>query len=243
MAARPMYAELADEIRRGIQDGTWKPGDLLPTELDLAAERGLSRSTVRAALTRLVDLGLIRRQQGVGTRVCAPRGDEGYDASIASMEELIHFGLATQRIVRGRSEEVVDEATARWLEIRPGTRWIRLETVRASLETGDPICRTEIFFDPHYGAALQGLEDHHGLITELLRNATGIEIDAVEQIIRPVTLDEPSSELLCATPGQPALEIVRRYLSAGRTIYITVSKHPADRFDYRMTLRRQKQMS
>lgn len=241
MAARPRYAELADELRRDILAGAWKPGELLPTELELASTRKLSRSTVRAALAQLVDHGLIRRQPGIGTRVCRPSSESIYDASISSMEELLHFGQATQRQIRSIQTCIVDEEQAEQLTLRPGSRWILLETIRTAPESPElPICKTEIFFDPRYQSVLGDLEDYSGLLSELLRLKTGVEIDAVDQVIRPTIMAEADAIALLTRPCMPALEIMRRYISAGRTIYVTRSTHPGDRYDYRMTLRRNK---
>ena len=86
MSFRPIYAELADELICGIQNGTFPVGALLPTEVEIARERQLSRSTVRAALNRLVTLGLVTRQKGVGTRVASSVGHSSYDASTTSIE-------------------------------------------------------------------------------------------------------------------------------------------------------------
>ncbi|MFE7510878.1 substrate-binding domain-containing protein, partial [Streptomyces sp. NPDC057540] len=61
------FRALMAELRRGILDGTWPPGSKLPTERALAAETGLSVTTVRRAYEDLVALGLVERRQGAGT--------------------------------------------------------------------------------------------------------------------------------------------------------------------------------
>lgn len=69
MAQRPMYQEIADTIRRQIDAGELKPGEQLPTELELRAEFGASRNTIRDAIKRLSALGLIETRPGKGTFV------------------------------------------------------------------------------------------------------------------------------------------------------------------------------
>ncbi|MFF6772505.1 substrate-binding domain-containing protein [Streptomyces sp. NPDC012637] len=61
------FRALTARLRQGILDGTWPPGAKLPTERALAAETGLSVTTVRRAYEELVDLGLVERRQGAGT--------------------------------------------------------------------------------------------------------------------------------------------------------------------------------
>jgi DNA-binding GntR family transcriptional regulator len=72
----PRYAILREELQGRIQDGTYRVGDLLPTELELQEEFGLSRHTVREALRQLIDMGLVRRRQGSGTQVVRSAVDQ-----------------------------------------------------------------------------------------------------------------------------------------------------------------------
>ncbi len=56
-------------IRQRIRDGIYPPGGRMPSEGDLAAEMGISRSTLRTAMASLVSEGLVLRRQGEGTFV------------------------------------------------------------------------------------------------------------------------------------------------------------------------------
>lgn len=238
MPSRPIYAELADDLIRDIHEGTYPVGGLLPTELEIAARRGVSRATVRSALNRLVSLGMVTRQKGVGTRVNAA-SPALYDASTTSIEELAHFGRATLRKILSIQEIVADDVLARRLGCRPGTRWIDVGVVRTEPDsTAPPICWTDNYIDPIYGSIVPAIADYPGLIADLIARDHGAEVDEVRQIIRPIRLTGAIAHAVSAEPGEPALEIVRSYLSAGRPIYISVSQHPGDRFEYRMSLRR-----
>lgn len=64
----------AQHLERAILSGELAPGDLLPSEREISAEMGVSRSVVREALGRLASLGLVRSLHGSGTRVEAPSG-------------------------------------------------------------------------------------------------------------------------------------------------------------------------
>lgn len=76
-AARNLkFQALAAELRRGILAGDWTPGAKLPTESGLAAETGLSLTTVRRAFDLLVEEGLVVRRQGSGSFVAPPRHQE-----------------------------------------------------------------------------------------------------------------------------------------------------------------------
>lgn len=238
MSSRPIYAELSDELIREIREGTYPVGALLPTELEIAADRKLSRSTVRAALNRLVSLGLITRQKGVGTRVLSS-GPAEYDASTTSIEDLAHFGAATHRQIQDVREIVADEALARRIGCKPGTRWIAVSVVRtAPGSDAPPICWTDNYIDPTFADIVDQIADYGGLIADLIANRYGAEVDEVHQSIRPTLLGAKEAKVLSAEAGEPSLEIVRRYMSASRVVYISVNLHPGSRFDYKMSLRR-----
>ena len=66
------YRQIADSLRDQISSGTLRPGDQLPTEPQLAAAYGASRSTIRLAIGMLTSRGLIDTRQGMGTFVRQP---------------------------------------------------------------------------------------------------------------------------------------------------------------------------
>jgi GntR family transcriptional regulator len=66
---RPLYIQAADDIRAAIARGDWQPGEALPSEPELAAKFGISRTSIRNAIKLLIDQGLVRVEQGKGTFV------------------------------------------------------------------------------------------------------------------------------------------------------------------------------
>ncbi|SIT02710.1 FadR/GntR family transcriptional regulator [Alicyclobacillus vulcanalis] len=64
-----LYMEIAEEIRRQIEEGVFRPGDRLPTLRELADRFGVSRATVREALGALRGQGLVEFRHGMGTYV------------------------------------------------------------------------------------------------------------------------------------------------------------------------------
>lgn len=67
-------SEIAHRLEQTILSGELAPGDQLPSERDISAQLGVSRSVVREALGRLASLGMVRSVQGSGTRVQVPSG-------------------------------------------------------------------------------------------------------------------------------------------------------------------------
>ena len=58
------------ELKKKIWEGKYKQGDIFPPEVVFARELGIARNTLRAALSRLEDDGLVTRIKSVGTVVC-----------------------------------------------------------------------------------------------------------------------------------------------------------------------------
>ena len=130
--ARTLPVQLADRLRERIADGHWAPGHRLPSEQELASEYGVSRPTVRSAVARLVDSGVLRVRHGAGTFVTSHQGG-------------IHAGLrelrSTSRLIaeQGYTCEVVYRSR----ELRPATEE---EAARLEGEPGQPVIVIERCF-------------------------------------------------------------------------------------------------
>ncbi|MDZ4125072.1 MAG: GntR family transcriptional regulator, partial [Hydrogenophaga sp.] len=68
-AFSPLYQQIKTLILRSLQAGEWKPGDMIPSEFDLAARFRVSQGTVRKAIDELATDNLLVRRQGKGTYV------------------------------------------------------------------------------------------------------------------------------------------------------------------------------
>jgi len=95
VAGADRVSELVAHFERRILAGELAPGDLLPPERAISLERGVSRSVVREAISRLASLGLVRSVHGSGTRVESPSGrpiTQGYQRLLRQGEvELSHL--------------------------------------------------------------------------------------------------------------------------------------------------------
>lgn len=69
----PLYQKIFDDIKLAIDEGTYAPGDKIPTELELSEAYAVSRITVRRAIEDLSTAGFLVKRRGLGTFVCAPR--------------------------------------------------------------------------------------------------------------------------------------------------------------------------
>ena len=72
----PYYVQMKDAIKQQIENGNWKPGDIVPGEPELCRIFDVSRSVVRQALKEMTYEGLVVRQKGKGTFVAEPKINE-----------------------------------------------------------------------------------------------------------------------------------------------------------------------
>lgn len=114
---RNLVSDLAEAISREIAEGRLQPGDRLPTEAELAAAAGVSRTVVREAVAALKAAKLVQTRQGAGAFVLPPppKSDffsslgEGADDDILAMLELrlaVEVEAASLAAVRRTDEEM-----------------------------------------------------------------------------------------------------------------------------------------
>ncbi|MDP6259154.1 MAG: GntR family transcriptional regulator, partial [Rhodospirillales bacterium] len=83
------YVQLSDTLKKEIAGGQYPVGSRLPTEHQLCKKYNISRHTVREALRRLKELGLVSRRQGSGTVVESVEPTATYVQSIQSLEDIV----------------------------------------------------------------------------------------------------------------------------------------------------------
>ena len=236
----PLYVQLAQTIGERINSGSYPVGSLLPTEAELGLAFGVSRYTVRQAILHLRNQGLVSARKGVGTRVQAIGAEPSYTQSMRSLAEMLQYAAAT-RLQLLKTEDVAPRgALADALGSRPRKPWIRVLGVRYDTAGKLPLCLNEIFVDGAYRAIIEEAASVRTAVWALIEERFGETVIEVDQQIEAMLLDAASARLLDAPPGSPALKIVRRYYVTGRRLVeLSVNLHPADRFSYHMTIRRE----
>ncbi len=240
--SQPRYLQLAQTLMSEIETGKYPVGSQLPTEFDLCSQFGVSRSTAREAVKRLVQLGLVVRQPRVGTTVRARSATESYRQSAASVADLYQYATDTTLVIEASETREIDAATAELLEAAPGETWLHLRGKRHAQGTtgADPICLTELWLHPAF-RSIQGVTGPmHEAVHAVIEQQFGEVIAAVEQEIRAVALTTGQAQELNAKPRSPGLWICRRYRNRrGELIEVAISTHPADRFSYSTVLQRE----
>jgi DNA-binding GntR family transcriptional regulator len=222
----PKYFRVKETVTARIADGTWPPGALLPAEPDLCQEFGVSRITIRKAISDLVHVGLIRTVQGKGTFVAKPKVGECFvQRAYGMFEDMERRGLAlTTEVLR---QEIVpaDETVAQHLALRRGDP-VHVIVRRRSVEGESFLISTT--FIPE--ALCPGLVDEDlstGSLFRLLRNRYGLVLGRGERTLEAVAADQWEARTLDLALASPLLRLDSTgYLPDGRP------------FEYSQTLQR-----
>ena len=235
----PRYMQIARDLRRAIAEGRYPVGAQLPTEHELCDELGVSRFTIREAIRVLSTAGLVRRKPRSGTVVAALPDDTRYTHGIGSLRDLFQYAQSTHfhyvyigRIGLSRSQ-------ARAVSATPGEEWIHAVALRRESAGGKPFGVTRLYLNPALKGIEKALRGSNGPVYTLIERDFGVRIERVEQMITAVALDEHDAANLGVAAGTPGLSIRRSYFDErGRLVEMADTVHPADRFTYRMELRR-----
>jgi DNA-binding GntR family transcriptional regulator len=235
----PLYRRVSTELRLAIEDGTHPVGSLLPTEAELSAQFNVSRHTVREAIRMLADLGLVTRRQGQGTRVAAVSPPANYVQTMRSLEELTQYALNTHFDIAEVGYTNLSEAEAEIVSTPPGSRWLRIVGTRWDGPRQTAICSTTVFTHMRFATLLQDVREAAGPIYDLIERRSGERIHEAIQEITAEPAPRKVSTALGIRQGSSMMRFVRRYLDAsGAPMLVSINWHPAERFVYRMRLKR-----
>ncbi len=127
----PLYYQLLQIIKEGIESGQWKPGETIPTENEMMEKYDISRSTVRQAVLALVNEGYLKREKSKGTIVTSQTGRTRFIGGLISFtEEMNQKNIPhTSRILDQKVIPAEAEIAAR-LRIKPGEMVYYLKRIR-----------------------------------------------------------------------------------------------------------------
>ncbi len=210
----PLNVQLAAVIRRRIADGTLRLGDRLPTLRQLTADYGVSSMTVRHALARLEDEGLIRAERGRGTFVTgAPAPDHAVPYLLTRAPGQPIEGLAF-RVLASRpaaGELAVAPQDGAPLE---AYRYMK----RIFSRSGAPFMVGEYLVDAQLHAAIPESRWASELISTLLFDAKAAGLAQVRQTFRVMSSTPQEAEELGIRMSDPVVRVRRIFLNARREV-------------------------
>ena len=196
----PFYFQLAEALEEEIVSGRWQPGTRIPSENELCGHYGLSRTTVRQALARLGQEGLVRRDKGRGTYVSESRPRSWL---IQSTEGFFHDELLRGgRAVTSRMLRLERARLPRWasdsLGLPAGSEGVVVERVRSV----DGVVALYVVncLPPFTADAVLGLDPNESLYQRLIE-ALGVDVVGGTRSLEAVTAGNKLARLLEVEPG------------------------------------------
>jgi GntR family transcriptional regulator len=232
----PKYAMLRGELERLILAGM-PAHTSLPSERELMNNYGVSRMTVREALSRLVDDGLVYRVHGAGTFV-ADASTITKSLTLTSFSEDIRSRRMEPGSISATLRRVeADARVATALRVSPGTSVAHLERVRTA--DGVPMCLERVWIPGDILPADFSLDAQPSVYEYL--ESIGRAPESATQTIQATVLDSAQAALLDVPAQSPALSVTRIAVdSEAREVEFAISLYRADRYDYRLTVKRER---
>jgi GntR family transcriptional regulator len=204
----PLYRQIKSLILQALEVGEWRPGQVIPSEQELAARFNVSQGTVRKAIDEMAAENLLVRKQGKGTYVAShndPRQMYRFLRLVPEEGNLTHPKSVPIDCWRAKA----GQEAARLLAIDPGTPIIILRRVLKFEQK--PIVADEIYLpeDVFQGLDLEMLQSWNSSLYSLFETRFGLRMIRAQERIRAVAADRDAAALLQVEEGTPLLSVER----------------------------------
>ncbi|WP_230409593.1 GntR family transcriptional regulator [Undibacterium fentianense] len=227
----PLYQQIKALITQSLQSGEWKPGELIPSEMELAARFKVSQGTVRKAIDELSSENLVVRRQGKGTFVAThheARSQFRFLRLVPDNGERVYPENKIIEVKRLRAPAEV----ARLLEMKAGESVVFLK--RVQFFSGVPTILEELWLPGAIfkGLTMERLNEYKGPMYALFESEFGTHMIRAHEEIRAVCADKDVGDLLQIEVGVPLLNVERisytygdRAVELRRGLYLTNAHH------------------
>ena len=234
--AIPLYMQIKELLIARVGKGEWLPGSIIPSEINLAQELGVSQGTVRKAITELVENNVFTRRQGRGTFVSYHDSHRALFHFFHIADNKGHKVLPDSAVLHCRRKPA-SRMEASKLQLAAGTGIIRIERVR-SISAKPTLIETITLPAGLFGDL--GKEDKCNLpnsLYELYEKQYGITIHSADEQLRAVTASRHDARLLNLEAGTPLLEIERVALTLDKTpVELRISRCSTKKHHYQNTV-------
>ncbi len=237
MATKPLYLVVKDHIVESIESGGLEPGDLIPSESQLARTLDVSVGTVRKAIDQLEQQRRLYRHQGKGTYVSRIDFDN-------SLFRFFSYGDAAGGAARYRKSTPVrkrvkgDKAICRELAVRAGTPLIYLERIGYTDEA-QPVLVEKCWWLAHLVEGIQDAEVHiTDLLYAVIERRFGVHVVRSEETLTAEAADLATATSLKVGEGAPVVVLRRHtFTTNDKLIEYRETRGRADLFSYKTEIR------
>ena len=210
-AFSPLYSQIKALILQSLQAGEWKPGEAIPSEMDLATRYRVSQGTVRKAIDELATSNLVVRRQGKGTFVATHAEQQVQfrflklvpDTGTPGSE-----GPAQRQVIDCRRTRATADV-ARALALKSGDAVLQARRVLSF--AGTPTILEDIWLPaaPFKGLTAERLANYDGAMYALFETEFNMRMLRAEEKIRAEAAVDGREQLLKVEHGTPLLSVER----------------------------------
>ena len=205
---RPLYEQIKILLTQSLIAGEWRPGESIPSEVELAGRFRVSQGTVRKAIDELAAENILVRRQGKGTFVAThaePQVRHRFLRVIADGGEREPVESRLVECKRGKANATISKA----LGLKPGAATITIK--RLLIFSGRPMIFDEIVLpEPMFkGLNAEKITSYKSSYYNLYESQYGVRMIRAEERIKAVPAEPESARLLETSPGTPLLCVDR----------------------------------
>ena len=231
-----VYLDIAEAIRHEILSRGLPPHSRLASEPELAIKHGAARATIRRALAKLQDEGLIYSRQAVGTFVADPQVAQDLDHLFSFTEFMVYRGMKpATRLIQAETQQINEPESPllHYLRLRPGAKVLYIRRLR--LGGSDPLVVANTWLPE---SRFPKFWEHHleqESIYEIMGALGHKPTDAV-QTMEATTLSPEDAALLTVPQGSAALLVRRLGYASGVPVEYAIDLYRGDRTKFRVRL-------
>ncbi len=232
----PLYRQIKDLLSESLHRGEWRPGEAIPSEIELAARFRVSQGTVRKAVDELAADNLLVRRQGKGTFV-ATHGEPQVRFRFLRLAPDSGEAVPPERQLLDFKRTRAAAEVARLLDLKTGDAVLMLR--RLLVFAGNPVILEETWLPGNLfkGLTAAAISEHKGALYNLFETRFGTRMVRAEEKLKAVPADSESAGLLKLAPGHPLLQVERLTFTYGnRPVEWRRSAYKTDHHFYRSEL-------
>lgn len=224
----PLYYQIQQRLIEQIRSGELKPGQLVPSEQEIAARAGVSRMTARQALKSLCSLGLAYSQRGKGTFVSRMKMEKNSRQLLSFSEEMKDRGSQPRSKVLAFKLIHPDGDIAEALHLNPAEKVIFLRRVR--MADSAPLCIEATHLPARICPGLLENFEPRGSLYRALAERYGLQIHVADEVAEASVATVAEARLLRVRVKSPVFRFTRTaYLHNGQPIEFVKSIYRGDR--------------
>lgn len=224
----PIFQRIKDYLLAEIAAGTWKEGDVIPSEQALVKQFGVSRMTVNRAVRELTAEQVLTRRQGSGTYVAQQK----YQATLLEIKSIADEVRARGHAHRSSLQQLervrASDLMAKQFELAPGHPLFH--SVIVHFENGVPIQVEDRWVNPQCAPDYMEQDFAHITPNEYLMQAAPLQ--GATYSIEALAAPRDIADMLAIDTRQPCLVLRRQTRSGGLTASLVTMWHPGHRYQF-----------